>query len=522
MNISYSDQELSNYMHHNYLPVVLFTAFAVLFYGTWNSLFALWLKFDFAYSHGFLALGLSLLSAYQSRGTLRKSPPRPHTPFLLLLAACSLTWFAADFLQIQVGTQLLLVPLIYLTLAGIYGAKSAANQVPAMLYLLFTVPVWDYLSPVLQQITTSVSSLVLQSSGLAVFIEGNFISIPYGTFEIAGGCSGLRYLLVTLVLVLFYSQQRPNTLGTTLKLFLVAIFFGLLANWLRVIAIILIGYESEMQSEIVEDHEMFGWFVFMGVLIPALPVLNRIESHSLGQKNSTRDSEEAITPISTGTPEPIKNASASKTNLALGLALLALAIGPILKLVSTQANTKNGAEYAFNTTPPTDQWHAHNTSIHSWDLHYPGAKLVPPQTFKHSSGQFITVQAAFYEQERQGQELVNELNGIANEKVWTITHAPNKITLPSHIPVTANIIKERGGHRKLVFSYFSIGETKTNNKLQAKLQQLLAIAEPGTIEALVAYGIPCRTNCLLESSLLSNFLDAYEQLKDPVLSLREN
>jgi len=248
--------------------ILLCIAIALALFDTWASLFSLWTNYELAYSHGLLAVPLALLSAYSANKQLENQTRQIHGLALAFLAASSAVWFLSGFLSIQVGSQLMVIPLIYLTVASTYGFKSALVFVPALIYLLFSIPVWDYSNSLLQDITTFVATSVLKLTELPVFIEGNRITIPYGTFEIAGGCSGLRYLLVALVLVMYFSQQRPNTLVTTFKLFSIALFFGLLANWIRVVLIILIGYESEMQSSIVQDHEVVGWCVFIVTFIP--------------------------------------------------------------------------------------------------------------------------------------------------------------------------------------------------------------------------------------------------------------
>jgi exosortase/archaeosortase family protein len=37
----------------------------------------------------------------------------------------------------------------------------------------------------------------------------------------------------------------------------------MLTNWLRITALILIGQYSDMQAEIISDHNMFGWWLFI-------------------------------------------------------------------------------------------------------------------------------------------------------------------------------------------------------------------------------------------------------------------
>ena len=51
---------------------------------------------------------------------------------------------------------------------------------------------------------------------------------------------------------------------------LVAATIGLITNWLRIFLLVIIGYETKMQSSLMNEHEYFGWFLFALIAFPAI------------------------------------------------------------------------------------------------------------------------------------------------------------------------------------------------------------------------------------------------------------
>ena len=70
---------------------------------------------------------------------------------------------------------------------------------------------------------------------------------PAGTFEIADGCSGLRYVITALALVVFYSALFLRRYRSMVILGLFALLGSMLTNWLRITALILIGHFTDMR-----------------------------------------------------------------------------------------------------------------------------------------------------------------------------------------------------------------------------------------------------------------------------------
>src|SRR5690606_37229365 len=51
---------------------------------------------------------------------------------------------------------------------------------------------------------------------------------------------------------------------------LIAGLLGLIANWIRIFLLILIGYQTKMETPLMADHETFGWVIFGLLILPAI------------------------------------------------------------------------------------------------------------------------------------------------------------------------------------------------------------------------------------------------------------
>jgi exosortase len=173
----------------------------------------------------------------------------------------------------------MVVPLFLGALAILLGWKQVKPFILPIGLVFFAMPMWDFLSWTLQLITVEINQLLLGLFDIEFEVEGVFVYlIGVGVFEVANGCSGLRYLLVGQSLSLMYGELNLRTVRARVILFLSGVFLALLANWIRVFVIIYMGYETNMQTSLIEDHDSFGWWVFAGTLVPLFLLGRRLES----------------------------------------------------------------------------------------------------------------------------------------------------------------------------------------------------------------------------------------------------
>src|SRR5690606_24257028 len=118
---------------------------------------------------------------------------------------------------------------------------------------------------------------LLRVVGIPSHFIGNDVQIPAGTFEIAGGCSGLHFFVVALAIGALMGEMRGDDWRGRLKLLLLAGALALVCNWLRVFTIILAGHYTHMQHYLVaQSHYGYGWMVFALAMVVFFVLERRI------------------------------------------------------------------------------------------------------------------------------------------------------------------------------------------------------------------------------------------------------
>ena len=253
------------------LVCVVLAAAALLYWPGTLSLGELWSDTTGdTYTSGFLIAAVSLWLLWRQRAQLVPSPlpARQCLAALALLAGAALIWQFALRAGIQVVYLTLLPFLWWLCVALVCGRRAARATAFPLGFLIFALPIWDYLIPLLQWLTVHVVRLALRVTGVPSYFKGEYVQIPAGIFQIQGGCSGLHYFIVGLAIAVLLGELRRDDWRVRLQLILVGGALAILSNWIRVFSIILAGHLSHMQSYLVRvSHYSYGWFVFLATLI---------------------------------------------------------------------------------------------------------------------------------------------------------------------------------------------------------------------------------------------------------------
>ncbi|MDX1634506.1 MAG: exosortase/archaeosortase family protein [Marinobacter sp.] len=283
----------------------LLVAYAVLLTAIFPTALGIaqrWVKLDESYSHGFLLLAVSLGLIIQS---WRRLPPTLgfYPLWLVPFLAALLGYALGAMLRIQALQQLVLVPLLLGLLAVFLGWHQVRRFIIPVGILFFAIPVWDFISWPLQLITVEVNRLLLGLFGIEFRVDGVFVYLlGVGAFEIAHGCSGLRYLLVGQLLAVLYGYLNLHRVASRLVLYGLAVGFALLANWIRVFVIIYMGYETNMQSSLISDHDTFGWWVFAGTLVPLFLLARWLENSRFEKAHRRMEQASEKKPRDNGQP----------------------------------------------------------------------------------------------------------------------------------------------------------------------------------------------------------------------------
>lgn len=157
------------------------------------------------------------------------------------------------------------------------------------IYLIFIMPVWGVLTIPLQNLSVKAVTFLMSFSSIPTFVEKQYITIPAGVFEIAGGCSGLRYIIVSLAISSLFIFLYINNVKKALGFLSVAILGALITNWIRITLLILIGDYTNMESSLMEDHNTFGWYLFIPFMIMLFWWGNKIANFDLNASQPSAD-----------------------------------------------------------------------------------------------------------------------------------------------------------------------------------------------------------------------------------------
>src|SRR5690554_5574917 len=277
------------------LPYLFVTAISVaLFYPTWGRLASAWLQFEQVLAHGLATavIYLCLILAH---------PPKPLTASAagrswkgagaLVLILSTLAWMILELVRIDTLSYLMLPVGLLAVSWTLLGLQQTLRLLPYVILLALSLPIWADFVPALVALASAVVTNWVRIFGMTALIEGNSITLPYGRLIIADGCSGIRYFAISILLAALMSILNDYRWRGWLMFLAVATMLGLIANWVRIFLLVLIGYQTEMQSDLLTDHELMGWVIYGVFILPALyfaPVNRRTEINAPAAKQLSR------------------------------------------------------------------------------------------------------------------------------------------------------------------------------------------------------------------------------------------
>jgi EpsI family protein len=155
------------------------------------------------------------------------------------------------------------------------------------------------------------------------------------------------------------------------------------------------------------------------------------------------------------------------------MALLAVAIGPatVLWAASRPAPT---ADIHLQTPVAEAPWTVTDPLDTSWGAKFltPGAQVLATYA---ENGARVSLYIAYYARQRDGAELINELNALYDKKRWQPRRQNDRrVTLADGTAITIGEIElvAGNGEERLVWYWYRMGDKRTTSPTVAKLWQL--------------------------------------------------
>lgn len=250
------------------LMALLIAALAVVgwaYRDSWLGLPHMW-STDATFSHGYLILPIVLWLVWRLRDAVAAVAWRPSLLGVVSSVLCAAAWMVARGTGVLVVEQISTVAMVPALVLAVLGTRVTRVLVFPLAFLFFAVPLGKGLVPVLMQLTADLSVGALKLFGLPVYRSGMFISIPGGDFEVARACSGINYLITSVVLGSLYACVTYRSWRKRLLFVAASIVVPVLANGLRVFFIVVAAHYSDMRLGTGADHVIFGRVMFLAIL----------------------------------------------------------------------------------------------------------------------------------------------------------------------------------------------------------------------------------------------------------------
>jgi len=429
----------------------------ISYWGTLYEIVDMWIQSD-TYRHGFIVFPVVIYLFWLNREKNNLITPELSKFALGLLITVVVLWIIGFASNLSVLRHLSFIAMIPIILWAYFGGQFIRNNIFPLSYLFFAVPIGEFMVPVLQDVTATITVYLLRLSNIPVVLEGRYFYIPGGSFEVAKACSGIRYLIASMAIGSIYAYLMYTSFWRRILFFLLAAFVPVIANGIRAYGIVMLAHYSNYEYAVGFDHLIYGW-IFFGVVIFLLFWLGLF----------FREPINASEPCKNEVSVENKFLPKKENYFIFFMVISTLMIAPISQAWISERN--NDDSYKMLTMPSlTDKgWFVVNDAD-VWQPYFIGATQEIRMAYsKHDRK--VEVYLAFYKKQVQGKEMINAANRFYDKEKFFRKNEGNK-NFEFNNGLNLSVITTELGARensRIMYSWYLIGKTPTVNVLHAKL-----------------------------------------------------
>ncbi len=414
------------------------------------------------FGHGFLIVPLCGYLLWQRRSVLARMAPRPCFWGFAAIALMAFAWRVGEATAILLVQQFALIGMIQALFLTILGPRVVRAIAFPLFYLVFAVPFGAFLIAPLQVFTAEFVVGFLQLAGVPVRTDGLLIHIPSASFLVAEACAGVRFLLVSLALGVLAAQLFYR--GWTRRILFVGLSVAvpIIANGLRAGGIVLIAHLRDVPSAVDFDHVTYG-LVFLSFVMLCLLALGMTFR------------ERGWDGLRAAPPAPnlaVARAAGSFPAFSLaGSGALLLAAAAVVWAGVDARRAPFATPARLSPPSVSSPWRPLGVTPGTWRPSFPGADSEILASYA-DAGRRVDLYLAYYDYERQGAEVVNELNKFADGEVWRRVGggaARARLEGRPRTLGTVRLVSPAGG--RLVWYWYWVDGRFTSNPFVAKVLQ---------------------------------------------------
>jgi len=472
--------------------VVSLIALAIANGGALWALLRLWAFSGHAY--GFAVAAISGWLIWKERKRVLASAPKPSWRALLLMVPLGAAIWAAYFVDVRLAQLALFIASVGLLVWVILGFAVFRIVAYPIALLALALPIWNYFQPVLQDLTVRATEFAIRNVGVPVFVDDTVISIPQGTIQVSSGCSGAQYFQAGLTLGAMYAYMSLRSMWARVITIVSFVAMAVVGNWARVLVLVFLDRLGDL------EHLGVGWMVFAGLLVPTFAFTMWLQRR---ERQVLPDAASSVT-----------SSSSSQMIVVAVAAVTLLVSGPLAQ----RAFAASGDEENWRFAPIAVRlpWTGPSHPFSDWRpaFYRPQAESLDAYS---AAGREVTVYRAYYAVQRQGREVVNELNEVFDSSRWAVkdghvgtVYRMTTVGSNDAFRVIETRLQRRGTREeRLVWHWYDVAGENVADAWHAKLEQIAGIFHGRRDAMIIAVSTDARSiddaRALLTGFVASNY-----------------
>lgn len=486
-----------------------FAALIGLYFETVADLWDAWGRTG-TFAHGYIIFPVSAWLVWRLRDRLRLLTPKAQPLALVPLAACGLLWLIGHSAGVHAPEQYAFVAMVPCLVWAVFGDAVTRRILYPLGFLFFAVPAGDFLMPTLMDHTADFTVSALRFSGVPVFREGNYFTIPSGSWSVVEACSGLRYLIASVTLGFLFAYLNYRSAWRRVAFIVASILVPIVANWLRAYMIVMLAHLSSNQLATGVDHLVYGW-LFFGLVMMLLFWVG----------NFWREDDE-IDPVASPIDLPLAGPVASRGPAGHGRAL-AIATAAFIAIAAPWPALGHWLERVADRVHPgaiaidgVPGWQPAAEPFTTFVPHYLRSRSSENGTFV-AGDRKVALFVGYYSGQLTNGALVTYDNDvvIVADKVWGSVARRDRTVAAGAEPlrvVESEVKSDAGGERLLTWRWYWInGRLTTSNYLAKAYNALDKLTGRGDDSAVIVVTTPMAgPNDTTAAAALESFVAAAE------------
>jgi exosortase A len=442
--------------------LLLLAGILLLYRDTAVAMVTIWDRSD-TFAHCFTVLPIVLWLVWRRRDVVAAQTPRPSAWLLLPIAGAAMLWLLGDLAAVNAATQLAMVALLVLAVPAVLGVAVARTIMFPLGFLFFAVPIGEFMMPYMMLWTADFTVFALRLSGIPVFREGQQLVIPSGTWSVVEACSGIRYLMASVMVGTLFAYLNYRSLSRRWAFIGVAIAVPVVANWLRAYLTVMLGHLSNNKLAVGADHLVYGWLFFGIVIVLMFAIGARWSEPEAGDEPARIAGSETPSPA-----RPPWRVVAATSLIALSPHLAVQAI----------ARMDPPGQPSIAPIAMTGAWQPVEDGMAGWRPAFKGAATELVRTYSAGQGRDVGLYIGYYRHQNYERKLISSDNALVTsmDRQWSQTASGSQTLDVAGTPVEFRTARLRGSpspdgpadKRLVVWQTYWISGTLTASDPRAK------------------------------------------------------